>query len=205
MPQSSAMRVKQSQRWSAISNSRRVRRPIGGKLARIALKAKFSVNFYDLLRFTLLFLLGLPLVGCYSGNARDLHASVVQDYLPTPGIDLAESYSDPDRGLGAPDGRTVALGLGSALSLRFFRAIPNGLGPDLRVIELGPDNAKARIAVSQDGTQFFEYESTANSGGAALFDFDAFGLERVVTVRVRGLDNEGEDPGFDLDALEALH
>ncbi len=163
------------------------------------------MHFRYLFRLSGLALTGLLSSGCYSGVARDLHASVVQDYLPTPGIDPGLIYADPERGLGAPDGRTVALGLGSALSLRFFRPIPNGLGPDLRVIEVGPDGAKARIAVSEDGITFYEYGNIANGGRGALFDFDTFGLTKVVTVRIRGLDNEGEDPGFDLDALEALH
>ena len=37
----------------------------------------------------------------------------------------------------SPDERTVALGLGS--SLPAFSPDPNGAGPDLSVIELGPD------------------------------------------------------------------
>ena len=136
---------------------------------------------------------------------QDLHASVVQQFLVAPGQDEQAIYSDPKRGLGAPDGRTVALGLGSSLSLRFFRPIPNGDGSDLSVIELGPDGARARIAISEDGVTFFEYPLVATSGNSTLYDFDTFGLESVTVVRIRGLDNLGEDPGFDLDALEALH
>ena len=136
---------------------------------------------------------------------QDLHASVVQQFLVAPGQDNEAIYADPKRGLGPPDGRTVALGLGSSLSLRFFRPIPNGAGPDLSVIELGPDGAKARIAISEDGTTFFEYPLPATSGNSTLYDFDSFGLTKVTVVRIRGLDNSGEDPGFDLDALEALH
>jgi hypothetical protein len=162
VPQSSAMRVRQSQRWSASSSSRRVRRTIKEKLAHTRLKAKFSSHFYRVIRVST-FILGYGFVAsCYSGVSRDLHASLVLEYLETPGGDASAVYADPARSLGPPDGRTVALGLGSALSLRFFRVIPNGPGPDLRVIEIGPDGAKARIAISDDGESFFEYAHFAN-------------------------------------------
>jgi len=163
------------------------------------------MHFYCALRVFTCFLGVLVASSCYSGVSRDLHASVVVDYLRSPGVDADAVYADPGRSLGPPDGRTVALGVGAALSLRFFREIADGPGPDLRVIELGPDGAKARIAVSTDGETFFEYPHLANSGQATLFEFSEFGLKKVKTVRIRGIDNEGDDPGFDLDALEALH
>ncbi|MEE2901315.1 MAG: hypothetical protein VYC39_03260 [Myxococcota bacterium] len=157
------------------------------------------------MQFTGLCITGLYLSSCYPGVTQDLHASVVQQFLVAPGQNEEAIYADPKRGLGPPDGRTVALGLGSSLSLRFFRPIPNGAGPDLSVIELGPDGARARVAISEDGGTFFEYPLPATSGNSTLYDFDSFGLNKVTVVRIRGLDNSGEDPGFDLDALEALH
>lgn len=148
---------------------------------------------------------GLLIPGCLISDPSTPHASVVDRYLGTPFVDQDEPYSDPTRALGPPDGRTVALGLGAVITLRFFRDIPAGAGPDLRIIEIGPDDARARVAVSEDGVNFVEFDTPATASGASLFELDEVGLTRAQSVRIRGMDNNGNDPGFDLDAAEALH
>src|SRR5438067_2123328 len=93
----------------------------------------------------------LAVSGCVTGEIRDRHAAAVDNYLGTPFIDPKEPFMDPTRALGPPDGRTVALGIGAEITVRFFRQIPDGSGPDLRIYKVGPDGARARIAVSADG------------------------------------------------------
>ena len=128
---------------------------------------------------------------------------MVDAYQATPFVDTEAPFADPRRALGPPDGRTVALGGWRIRVLRFFRDIPDGTGFDLRVYEVGADGAEARVAVSEDGDAFFEFTTPA-LGTATIFDLEEAGLESARFVRVRGIDNAGEEPGFDLDAVEAL-
>lgn len=141
---------------------------------------------------------------CFPAELRDRHASAVEGYAPTPFADPEAPYLDPTRALGPPDGRTVALGEGAHVILRFFRPVPEAPGPDLRVYEVGADGARARIAVSEDGIEFVEAVELFE-GPTQTLDLEALGLERASFVRIRGVDDAGEDPGFDLDAVEALH
>jgi hypothetical protein len=149
--------------------------------------------------------LGICASGCIAGEIRDRHAAAVESYLKTPFVDPEEPFADPMRALGPPDGRTVALGRGASITVRFFRAIADGPGPDLRVYEVGPDGAEARVAISEDGNTFFEFP-TLSSGTSTEYDLEGSGVPKALFVRVRGVDDLGEtDRGFDLDAVEALH
>ena len=143
-------------------------------------------------------------LGCFPGEIRDRHAAVVDDYQPTPFLRPDQPFLDPERALGPPDGRTVALGRDASLVLRFFREIPDAPGPDLRIYEVGDDGAQARIALSSDGDHFIELDLLAG-GGSTEIDLANTGELGVTFVRVRGLDDLGLEPGFDLDAAEALH
>ena len=140
---------------------------------------------------------------CLPSDFSERHASRVEAHLPPPGAPEDAVYVKAGRALGPPDGRTVAIGRGSFVVLRFFRAVPNGPGPDLRIYELGPDGARARIALSRGGARFVEL-TTILEGPVSEIDFDDADLDRVSHVRIRGLDDAGAEPGFDLDALEAL-
>lgn len=142
--------------------------------------------------------------GCFPGEIRDRHASVVDDYLPTPFVDADQPFVDPERSLGPPDGRTVALGRGAYVILRFFRQIRDGPGPDLRIYEVGEDGAEAFVAVSVDGDEFVELTTRAR-GASTTLDLAETNLDGVRFVRIRGADDAGDEPGFDLDAVEALH
>jgi len=153
-------------------------------------------------RWTALLLAGSA--ACVADDFRTHFASLVEDFLPAPGLDPDAPYADPSRAVGPPDGRTVAVGEGATLLLRFFRPVENGPGPDLRVIEIGSDGARARIAVSEDSERFHEFAEPATDGGATVYDLEELGLETIRAVRVRGIDDNGDDPGFDLDAVESL-
>lgn len=155
--------------------------------------------------FRSLALAGLPLVlACFPGEIRDRHASVVEDYLATPFVAPEQPYLDPERALGPPDGRTVAIGRGGYVILRFFRQIRDGPGPDLRIYEVGDDGAEAFIAVSSDGDTYVELTTRARGASSAL-DLAETALDGIRFVRIRGADDAGDEPGFDLDAAEALH
>jgi hypothetical protein len=145
--------------------------------------------------------LWVSLTQCVPTNRRDRFAADIE------GISLTLNDTldfQPEAALGPPDGRSVPIPQSESMTLRFFRPIPNGFGPDLRVYEIGADQATAEIAVSEDGTRFFSFAARAE-GPASLFDLDELGLSSVLFVEVRGLDNGGIEPGFDLDALEALN
>ena len=114
------------------------------------------------------------------------------------------SRSGAANALGPPDGRTVAVGRGAHVVLRFFRAVRDGPGPDLRIYEIGADGARARAAVSEDGERFVEAAEDVFDPATDL-ELGDLGLDRIFFVRLRGLDDAGPDPGFDLDAVEALH
>ena len=141
--------------------------------------------------------------GCFPAELRDRHASTVEQYLATPFQAPEAPFLDPNQALGPPDGRTVALGRGAFVTLRFFRPVPDAPGPDLRIYEVGADGARARIAVG-DGARFVEAPEPL-TGPVDTLDLEALGLESAAFVRIRGLDDAGEEPGFDLDAVEALH
>ncbi|MCB9650493.1 MAG: hypothetical protein H6730_28475 [Deltaproteobacteria bacterium] len=154
--------------------------------------------------------LGITLSGllgagaCFPAELRDRHASAVEEYLPTPFVDPEAPFMDPSRALGPPDGRTLALGDGAYVVLRFFRPIPDAPGPDLRVYEVGPDGAQARLAASLDGVTFVELPRPIG-GPTESVDLADLGLAEAAYLRIRGIDDAGEDPGYDLDAVEALH
>jgi hypothetical protein len=143
-------------------------------------------------------------LGCVPGEIRDRHAAVVETYLRTPAIEADAPAADPERALGPPDGRTLAVGRSGYVVLRFFRAIPDGPGPDLRVYEVGPDGARGRVAVSADGATFFELPVLVE-GTTTELDLVGATSAPVAFVRIRGVDDLGVEPGFDLDAVEALH
>ncbi|MBI4818337.1 MAG: hypothetical protein HY791_18880 [Deltaproteobacteria bacterium] len=147
---------------------------------------------------------------CVPEEIPDRYASVVDLYLPTPGLNTDEPFMNPERALGPPDGRTVALARGSALVLRFFQPIHDVEGADLSVLEVGPlDEASAVVAASSNGERFHVFEHTAIAGRASLFDLAEVGLEEASFIRLLGLDasipaSSTDDPGFDLDAVEAF-
>jgi hypothetical protein len=142
--------------------------------------------------------------GCLPPDLRDQHASAVEAFELATDVDPEAPFVDPRQALGPPDGRTVAIGVDTFITLRFFRAIPDGPGADLRVYELGEDGARAEVAVSLDGVTFTALRPHA-TGLVTEYDLSAAGFDRVGYVRIRGLDRAGDEPGYDLDALEAVH
>lgn len=143
-------------------------------------------------------------MACAPGELRDRHAATVDAYQRTPLLPADSAAADPVRALGPPDGRTVAIGSGGWVVLRFFREIPDGPGPDLRIYEVGADGAQATVAVGIDGIQFVRLPDPAG-GQTTGVDLAGTGFVSIGYVRLEGLDELGLEPGFDLDALEALH
>ena len=146
----------------------------------------------------------LGLICCSPIEFGDRHAARVEDYLPTPFIPADAVFGDPEQALGPPDGRTVALGRGAYVVLRFFREVPDGPGPDLRIYEIGPDGAEARVAISSDAEEWIEPADRV-FGPVYNLNMSDLGIAPVFFVRIRGLDLAGQEPGFDLDAVESLH
>lgn len=144
-------------------------------------------------------------LACTDGNLQDRYASAVEFYLAGPAVEPEAPYYDPARALGAPDGKTVALAEGSVLVVRFFREIPDVAGPDLRLFEVGSDSSTVQVSVSADGLEFVPLTTPGLSGGSTELDLEGTLVPAVSFVRVEGTDNFGTDPGFDLDAVEALH
>ncbi len=140
---------------------------------------------------------------CFPAEIPGRHAATIERYVNPSALDPGEPFLDPVHALGPPDGRTTALGVGARITLRFFRAIPDGPGMDLRVYEIGADGAEARVFASSDGANF-EAFTTRASGLTSLYDLDEIGIERALFIRIDGIDDRGEEPGFDLDAVEAL-
>lgn len=146
---------------------------------------------------------GVWTAGCTPLELSDRFADRVESYAPAPFSPSDAVYLAPEQALGPPDNRSVALGEGAYLVLRFFRAVPDGSGADLRIHELGADGARARVALSEDGLRFVEL--TRDIVGAADIEVGLLDMGPVRFVRLRGLDRAGPEPGYDLDAVEALH
>lgn len=144
------------------------------------------------------------LPACFVSDLRDRHAAVVDAWEPAPFADTGQPFTDPKRALGPPDGRTVTLGIGAVITLRFFREIRDGPGPDVRVYGVGPAQNRARVAASRDGVTFHELPAFA-IGPKTEFDLGSIGEDAVLFVRVRGVDDFGAEAGFNLDAVESLH
>lgn len=156
------------------------------------------------LRLTFALSAGLFVLSCIPIEFGDRHAARVESYLSTPFVDKDARFLDPEQSLGPPDGRTVALGAGSHVILRFFREVTDGPGVDLVLYEIGADNAEARVAVSVDSDLWYEFPNKV-VGQTTSLDLVETGMSSIFFVRIRGVDMAGEEPGYDLDAVEALH
>ncbi|MBX2812538.1 MAG: hypothetical protein KTR25_12040 [Myxococcales bacterium] len=154
--------------------------------------------------FTIALSAGLYVPNCIPTEFGDHHAARVEAYLPTPFVDEDARFLDPEQSLGPPDGRTVALGAGSYVILRFFREVADGPGDDLLLYEIGPDDAEARVAVSVDSDLWYEFPDKV-VGQVTSLDLKKAEMPSIFFVRIRGVDMAGHEPGYDLDAVEALH
>ncbi len=148
-------------------------------------------------------LAGLTGAGCGPYGPPGGFAARVEHYAPAPFTPPGAPWADPSRALGPPDGRSVAVGLGAHVVLRFFIPIEDRAGADLVTYALDPGGAEAKVAVSADGARFVEWPGRAR-GPSTEFDLADVGLNAAYFVRLRGLDRTGVEPGYDLDAVEAL-
>lgn len=119
------------------------------------------------------------------------------------GIDGSASAAE-----GAPDGSYVQIGTeagtGGELTVNFSNNVAfNGAGADIRVHAVADgDPASATIAVSSNGSTFVSAGTFQDTADADI-DLDALGLEFATHVRVTY--SSGAFPGYNLDAVEALH
>ena len=120
-----------------------------------------------------------------------------------PGIDGSASDAQ-----GAPDGTYVQVGTGGhgggTLTVNFSNNVAfNGAGTDVRVHTVADGAAaSATISLSDDGSTFVSAGTFADTADANI-DLQALGLEFATHVRVTY--SSGEFPGYNLDAVEALH
>lgn len=154
----------------------------------------------------------VPLTGTGTGTP---FADRVAAYNPVVVTDRPEPANrDPALALGPPDGRSVSLGDGGSLAVRFFDNTLTGSGspqPDLRVHEGGGDAEATFVEVSRDGVTWIAVGRVV--GGVSTVDLDAFGLgpaERLFFVRLTDDSEDGDQNGAsaavgaDLDAVAAL-
>ena len=82
---------------------------------------------------------------------------------------------------------------GSVADARFFRAITDGEGRDLRIYEIGDDGAQARVAVSVDGDAYVDFgtRSPRDPPPSSIAHVHA---PEAYFVRITGLDDLGLDP-----------
>jgi hypothetical protein len=134
--------------------------------------------------------------------------------VSTPWVDAVVSFSQPagssngggppSASLGAPDGQFVSVDTPEELVLAFTdNRVYDGPGDDLWIHEAG--NCGASVDVygrSSDGPSTF-LGTITNSAFIDLANYP--GLKYLDFVRFVGVDDSGEFPGYDLDAVKALN
>lgn len=92
------------------------------------------------------------------------------DYLP--GDHLAETWMDPQKALGAPEGNSfdvVSLGSGGAITLVFDPPMENGPGWDFAIFENSFSDVFLELSyveVSSDGAHFMRFDTDSLTAGA---------------------------------------
>jgi hypothetical protein len=131
----------------------------------------------------------------------------------TPWVDDIVSFSQPDgystlggpasAALGAQDGLFVSVDIPEVLILAFTdNRVYDGPGDDLWIYSAGNIGATVEVrARSADGPCTL-LGAVTESGG---FDLADAGLDYVDYIRFVGLDDSGDYPGYDLDAVLALN
>jgi hypothetical protein len=120
---------------------------------------------------------------------------------------------NPADALGDIDSDWVTFGDGETLTLAFTdNTAFDGTGNDLRIREYGIDDATANVYGSANGSDWTFLVLAVGSGGPGsgnftdiFVDLDGTGLTYVNFLKFIGLDEVGDSPGFDLDAVEALN
>jgi hypothetical protein len=106
--------------------------------------------------------------------------------------------------LGPNDGKYVSIDIPETLILAFTdNTAFDGAGNDLRIYQVIAGDSDVRISASKDNSTYVEL---GTFDGDVLLDFSNYsGLEYVNYLKFVGLQNGGNDAGYDLDAVEALN
>ncbi|MGG7568233.1 hypothetical protein ACQ5SO_18940 [Rhodovulum sp. DZ06] len=105
---------------------------------------------------------------------------------------------DPNSGVSLPRGSYIVLGFGDGYVI-------DGPGNDLFISEPGAGQEDAEVYVSPDFGRSFTYLGRAY--GARLTELDLADIgytQRVTAVKIVGLDNGGDAPGFDVAFVRGL-
>jgi hypothetical protein len=135
----------------------------------------------------------------------------------TRGAGESKLCSDPAAALGPPNAEQddrdestyVALGLGGELVLEFAAPFGDGIGPDLKIVEVGPLAEATDVAVSRDGREWIDVGRA--KGAEATIDLapfvrpqDRFRYVRLIDAQSVKM-SKNNWPGADIDAVAALH
>ncbi len=117
-----------------------------------------------------------------------------------PGPLAADPFDDPSNALGAAEGNSldiVSLGAGGFIDLTFSGSIFNGPGWDILVFENGFSDdflELARVQVSSNGTDFFEFPGIVDPGLSPIGTFgsiDTTDIANTITISGVGTFNTG--------------
>jgi hypothetical protein len=131
----------------------------------------------------------------------------------TPWLDAVVSFDQPTgssnagglptAALGAPDGKYVTVDEPEVLILAFGdNRVYDGPGDDLWIYAVGSENTLVKVNGRFEGGACTFLEMINTSAGIDLADYD---LPYLDYIRFSGIDDNSGYPGFNLDAVVALH
>jgi hypothetical protein len=131
----------------------------------------------------------------------------------TPWLDSVVSFEQPagsssagglpSAALGTPDGLYVTIDEPEVLTLAFGdNRVFDGPGDDLWVYAVGDENTLVKVNGRFEGGACTFLEMINTSAGIDLADYD---LPYLDYIRFSGIDDQSGYPGFNLDAVVALH
>lgn len=130
--------------------------------------------------------------------------------LPGPyGVDNSGAFpvpiDSPDIILGSDTLGALSLPTGSFVTVGFTdETVIDGPGNDIFIPEIGAEGEQAEVFVSSNAVDFFPI-GIGNGGTTSVFDLSSINFtEAVEAIRIVGLDNGGNSPGFDVVNVEVL-
>ena len=125
----------------------------------------------------------------------------VVSFMQPPGSSIAGG--PPTAALGAPDGKYVTVDEPEVLTLGFGdNRVYNGPGDDVWIFAEGSENTLVQVNGRFEGGTCTLLTTMNTSGGIDLADYD---LPYLDYIRFTGIDDQTGFPGFNLDAVVAIH
>ncbi len=153
-----------------------------------------------LLRIAFVLVLGLSGPVCFGVSTP--WADTVVGFLQPDGS--SNAGGPPSAALGAPDGVFVSVDTPEELTIAFTdNRVFDGPGDDLFITEAGNCGASIDVFGRRPGGPFVFLGQITNSAGIDLADH--LGLNIIESLKFIGVDDSGDFPGFELDAVEALN